>query len=192
MAELTFTESDGPIRLSLSDHEAVIRGNGRIQYASRSLRHSVASERFHRSSLLRWADRATKFATVISLVGMAALWAWRWWEGTDGPPFLSVASNILSVAFLGSLFSYGGVNILSLQAQAQVQEDRALARDSRTACPFEPLALERDEQVHGPGNPDFCLKCPLGIDTVDDRDRGFLIHNCSVYADLHASWRQAQ
>jgi hypothetical protein len=42
--------------------------------------------------------------------------------------------------------------------------------------------------LYRPGNPNFCQKCPLGVDRVSDEDAGFLMHNCNVYHGLHQEW----
>ena len=144
-------------------------------------------QRLHRSTLLRFLDTITKVATIISLVGMVVLWIWKWQAGAAAPAFVSIASNVFSVAFLGSLFSYGGVNIVSLQAQSQANQMRV--EDLTARCPFNDLVRDTLNQIQQPGNPDFCLKCPLGIDTIGERERGFLIHNCRVYDELHTQWR---
>lgn len=187
MAELKFAEDDGPIQLRLADHDAIVEGKGLIRYFRRGMLRSVALQRFHRSTLLRYLDTITKVATIISLFGMVVLWVWKWQAGAAVPAFVSISSNVFSVAFLGSLFSYGGVNIVSLQAQSQANE--MSVENLTVRCPFKDLVKDPFGQVQQPGNPDFCVKCPLGVDTIDERERGFLIHNCCVYNELHTQWR---
>jgi len=186
MAELKFTEDDGPIHLRFVDHDAVIEGKGLIRYIRHGVFPSVTLQRLHRSALLRYMGIITKMGTIISLGGMIVLWIWKWKAGATTPAFVSVASNVFNIAFLGSLFSYGGVNIVSLQAQSQ--ENKRRVEDISIQCPFKDLLRDPVGQVQQPGNPDFCVKCPLGIDTTNERDRGFLIHNCLVYDKLHAKW----
>jgi len=187
MAELRFTENDGPIQLRLADHDAVVQGKGLISYVPRGGVRVAGRRRLHQSRLLKRLDIAVKIATLISFVGLIGLYVWRWYGGPSVPAFVSVASNVFSIAFLGSLISFGGVNILSLQAQSDANLERVeiLARD----CPFKALLRDPFDQIRQPGNPDFCIRCPLGIDTIGESERGFLMHNCAIYDEMHSKWR---
>ena len=94
MAELKFTEDDGPIQLRLEDHDAIVEGKGLIRYVRRGMLRYVMLQRLHRSTLLRFLDTITKVATIISLVGMVVLWIWKWQAGAAAPAFVSIASNV--------------------------------------------------------------------------------------------------
>jgi hypothetical protein len=89
-------------------------------------------------------------------------------------------------AFLGSVVSFGGLKVFSLQLQSDASA-RKLG-DLAHQCPFLTVAKEKLTGIHQPGNPQFCVGCPLGIDTINDKERGYLMHNCAVYHQLHVQW----
>ncbi|MCX7346993.1 MAG: hypothetical protein NTU78_14850 [Alphaproteobacteria bacterium] len=130
--------------------------------------------------------RIAKYGTILSVVGMIVLWSWIWISGASVPAIIKVTANIISFAFLGSIISFGGLKVFSLQ----LQSDASIKKldDLAQRCPFLAVAKERLVGIHQPGNPQFCVGCPLGIDTINDKDRGYLIHNCAVYHQLHVKW----
>jgi hypothetical protein len=125
--------------------------------------------------------------SAILFVTVAALLLWRWIAGGQVPAFVSVTAEVASFALLGSLVSLGGASLLSVQGAVAAESERIETLQHR--CPFETITLGRGNGRE-PGNPDFCVKCPLGIDTVGERERGFLMHNCGVYDGLHRRWLQ--
>lgn len=96
--------------------------------------------------------------------------------------------TVFSTSLVGSLLSVGGTTLFTLSANLRrtKQEITAIAAAPET-CPFEAISQQAGE-VMRPGNPQFCVKCPLGIDRIGDEDRGYLMHNCGVYDELHRAW----
>ena len=96
--------------------------------------------------------------------------------------------TIFSTSLVGSLLSVGGTTLFNLSANLRraKQEITAIAAAPET-CPFEAIHQQPGEAMR-PGNPYFCVQCPLGIDTISDRSRGYLMHNCSVYDEIHQAW----
>lgn len=211
MAEIRFTQSDGPIRLQFASHDAIIQGKGSISYKPhiRNLKAMLLGKP-HKGKL-RALDVIAKILAVLSAVGALGLFIWKWKEGASTPPFVSLGANVLSVALVGSLIGLGGVNLFSLEGRLSTSEellagnrnenekqlhemlrhiDEHFAILSRR-CPFEEI-FTPNHQLNGisrPGDPNFCVKCPLGIDQSSQQEDG-LMHNCHVYHDLHVKWKR--
>jgi len=110
---------------------------------------------------------------------------WQWKRGSSTPAAVSISAKVFSVALVGSLFSIGGLNLFSLRAQ--IGAAQKLAQSVR-GCPFLPIFAGNPAEIRRPGNPRFCIKCPLGVDTIQNRDG--LIHFCTAYPALHRAWRE--
>jgi hypothetical protein len=98
--------------------------------------------------------------------------------------------SIFSIAFIGSLISFGGTQLFSINANLRRQEKLVQSYASVGAgCPFERIlrVMNSNMELHRPGNPRFCIKCPLGIDG-DSSKKGHLLHNCAVYGQMHDEW----
>jgi len=98
--------------------------------------------------------------------------------------------SIFSIAFIGSLVSFGGTQLFSINANLRRQEKLVQHFASVEAgCPFERILriINSNMELHRPGNPRFCIKCPLGIDGSSSQ-KGHLLHNCAVYEQLHDEW----
>jgi len=188
MAELSFTEHDGELHLQIGPAVARLEGRGKFSFSGpvygRSSRFSLRA----RGARLRIFQRIAAIASAVLFVVVAALLAWRWFRGGETPAVVSISAEVASLALLGSLFSLGGVSLLSVQGALAAEGERIEALQQR--CPFESVSLGRINNGREPGNPEFCVKCPLGIDTVNDRRRDFLMHSCAVYEQLHHRWRE--
>jgi len=101
--------------------------------------------------------------------------------------------TIISFTLVGGFISIGGVKLFSINASLRKNNSRIdKYLKEGELCPFLSVfnnqSLDNNWKSYRPGNPDFCLKCPLGLDTISDRERGFLIHNCISYNQLHKVW----
>jgi hypothetical protein len=98
--------------------------------------------------------------------------------------------TILSFTLVGGLVSIGGVKMFSINASLRKAKDKIeRVITAERGCPFMNLFDEQYDNLRRPGNPKFCIKCPLGID-LDSRLNKGLIHMCSVYPILHLQWLQ--
>lgn len=139
-----------------------------------------------------WVKHLNRVAGILSVLsGLAILLVlvliiW----GAPAVAGVNVATllTVFSTSFVGSILSVGGTTLFTLSANLRrtKQEVLAIAAAPET-CPFEAIPRQSGA-VMRPGNPQFCVKCPLGIDRISDRDRGYLKHNCRVYDELHQAW----
>ena len=185
MPEIRFHEDDGPLRISLANHEAVIRGEGEITYYPRHRAASITQSVVQRAKWVRYVERAALVASIVSAVVSLIFLIWGWASGTSTPSFVSISAKLFSVALLGSLFSLGGINLFSLKSQLGAASSQLA--EVRRGCPFMPLFTGDSEELQRPGNPSVCVKCPLGVDRSSNRDDR-LIHHCDAYPELHRRW----
>ena len=104
-------------------------------------------------------------------------------KSSIGAVTISTLLTVFSTSLIGSLLSIGGVTLFSITADLKKMKDKVAPTD----CPFEDI--QSDNDVRRPGNPEFCVKCPLGID-INGNVEGYLMHRCSVYMDKHSSWKR--
>lgn len=137
----------------------------------------------------RFLNRMALAVTVLSFLVAAVFLIWKWSSGDTVPPFVSVAADVFSFAFLGSLVSFGGLTMVSLQLQSDVNKQRiSELSQAEKSCPFISIFKENDKYPgRRPGHPEVCAKCPLGIDRSG---RGILDHACGVYDQLHEEWKR--
>lgn len=186
MADLSFSEDDGQLHLRLGPAVARVEGRGKLSFSSSHPGSATEISRQGRAATLRRLQRVAAGASILLLVLVVALTVWHWIAGGQVPAFVTVSADVASLALLGSVVSLGGVSLMSVEAIA-AESQRIEAPKAR--CPFEAIKVGVE---HGrePGHPDVCVKCPLGLDRIGDPERGFLLHNCSVYDELHKRWRQ--
>jgi hypothetical protein len=128
---------------------------------------------------------------VVSIVSALAIFVFiiLLWLGQSTLASVNITNllSIVSVTLIGGLVSVGGVRIFSFQASLRRMQQIVQAQ---VGCPFVPLPLGSHRRNNGdyrPGNPQFCVKCPLGIDISSNHPDG-LVHNCRVYPELHKEW----
>ncbi len=156
-------------------------GDGNSHYSVPRTPDASSSSASGSSQLHTILARIATVVGVVSLLGALALAIWDWGTGGSAPPFVSIAAKALSVAFIGSLISLGGINIFSLKGELKALQQKP---ELIIGCPFVPLSLYGVGHKDSPGNPRVCVKCPLGIVEV----AGDLIHNCKVYEQNHQRW----
>jgi len=191
MAEIRFSEQDGVVRVQVGPSVARVQGEGSFELAGPNFPPSTfAVKGISRGMTL--FKRVVIWLTVALLAIAIGFVAWRWWSGGALPPILSIGADIVNVALIGSLLSLGGVSLMSIEGQVASGLEAVARIEQR--CPFEDITVSglngpgRHFHALRPGNPQFCVKCPLGIDTTGDRQAGFLIHGCAVYKEHHRSW----
>lgn len=111
-------------------------------------------------------------------------------QSTIGNVQIGTLLTILSFTLVGGLISIGGVKMFSINASLRKAKER-IERIVTTAggCPFLYIFVGQPTELRRPGNPYFCVKCPLGID-IDSSREGGLIHICKVYPALHRQWKE--
>jgi hypothetical protein len=192
MPELHFDEDDGPIQLQMSQGYAVVQGEGVLTYKMPFNSPRIVTSETRKSLWVRRLDKVLRYVTPLLIILVLALAIWYWVAGVNAPSFVSLSAKVFSFALIGSLLSLGGVNLLSLKSQL-VENEQHLGSVSER-CPFisilEPKNSLRVFVSMRPGNPRFCIKCPLGIDLSSNVEG--LIHTCSVYPALHKEWKVMQ
>ena len=188
MAELTFSEEDGQLRLHFGSAVARLEGRGKISISGPILSPQPRFTVRRQEVRMRILQRITAAMSIILFLAVAGLLLWRWIGGDQIPAFVSVTAEVASFALLGSLVSLGGVSLLSVQGAVSAESERIETLQAR--CPFESITLDSGNGQQ-PGCPEFCAKCLLGVDTITKREHGFLIHNCRVYDGLHRRWLQS-
>jgi len=138
---------------------------------------------------LKALDYASKGASVCSgiavIVFVALLLMGR---STVGNVQVGTLLTILSFTFVGGLISIGGVKMFTINASLRKAKERIeRVITPAVGCPFLQILAGEDAGLSRPGNPYFCVKCPLGIDTSQSSQDG-LIHVCNVYPGLHRQW----
>lgn len=193
MPEIRFDEDDGPIQLQMSQGYAVVQGEGILSYKMPFNRPRIATPESRRSLWIKNLDKILRYITPVLIVLVIAFTIWTWVSSGNAPSFVSLSAKVFSFALIGSLLSLGGVNLLSLKTQL-VENEQGLLNVLSPRCPFISILDNQVENVFAtrrPGNPQFCIKCPLGIDIDSSRPDG-LIHSCTVYPALHREWKVTQ
>jgi hypothetical protein len=131
-------------------------------------------------------DYGGKIVSILSGIAVISFVMLLWSGRTAiGSVQIGTLLTVISFTLVGGLISIGGVKMFTITANLRKAKEKI--ERSTAACPFVPLFLGSD--LHRPGNPDFCRKCPLGIDKSSNAEGG-LIHVCSVYLPLHNQWKQ--
>ena len=135
---------------------------------------------------LKSLDYGGKIVSILSGIAVIAFVALMWAGRTAiGSVQIGTLLTVISFTLVGGLISIGGVKMFSITANLRRAKEKI--ERSTAGCPFVPLFLGSD--LKRPGNPYFCVQCPLGIDTSSSVEGG-LIHVCSVYLPLHNQWKQ--
>ena len=100
-----------------------------------------------------------------------------------GTVTITTLLTVFSTSLIGSLLSIGGVTLFSVTTNLKKMREKV----AQTDCPFE--GIQSGNDVRRPGNPEFCVGCPLGID-LNGNVEGYLMHRCSVYMDKHNAWKR--
>ena len=146
------------------------------------------------SKSLKIIDLISKAITIVSGIGITVFIILLFF-GVRSIGTIQVSSllTVISFTLVSGFISIGGVKLFNFNASLRKNEFKVDKYLNEIAiCPFQRVfklhTNNSNWKNHKPGNPDFCIKCPLAIDTIDDKERGFLIHNCSIYKQLHDSW----
>jgi hypothetical protein len=143
---------------------------------------------------LKFLDIISKVITILSSIGIITFIIMLLIGKQDiGSIKVSSLLTIISFTLVGGFISIGGVKLFSINASLRKNNSRIdKYLKEGEFCPFlnvfDNQPHDNNWKTHRPGNPDFCIKCPLSIDTISDKERGFLIHNCNSYNQLHNSW----
>ena len=143
------------------------------------------------SVLLKTLDYISRGVSILSGIAVIVFVALLWSGQTAiGSVQIGTLLTILSFTLVGGLISIGGVKMFSINASLRKAKDR-IERVITTAagCPFLVILAGQPTELYRPGNPYFCMKCPLIIDR-DSAKEGGLIHICSVYLTLHRQWKE--
>jgi hypothetical protein len=141
--------------------------------------------------LLKGLDYASKGVSILSGIAVIAFVVLLWsGKTTIGSVQIGTLLTIVSFTFIGGLISIGGLKMFSINASLRKAKER-IEQVITTAggCPFLAIFAGKPTELHRPGNPRFCVKCPLGID-IDSSKEGGLIHVCNVYPVLHRQWKE--
>jgi len=135
---------------------------------------------------LKVLDYGGKLVSILSGIAVITFVVLLWSGRTAiGSVQIGTLLTVISFTLVGGLISIGGVKMFSFTANLRKAKEKI--ERSTAGCPFVPLFLGSD--LKRPGNPYFCVQCPLGIDTSSNVEGG-LIHVCSVYLPLHNQWKQ--
>jgi hypothetical protein len=135
---------------------------------------------------LKFLDYGGKIVSILSGIAVIAFVVLLWLGRTAiGSVQIGTLLTVISFTLVGGLISIGGVKMFSITANLRKAKEKI--ERSTAGCPFVPLFLGSD--LKRPGNPNFCIKCPLGIDRSSNVEGG-LIHVCTVYLPLHNQWKQ--
>jgi hypothetical protein len=134
-------------------------------------------------------DYASRVISILSgaavIVFVALVWVG---QTTIGSVQIGTLLTIFSFALVGGIISIGGVKMFSINANLRKTRE-TIKQIGTDGCPFLPLFMADSTELRRPGNPYYCMKCPLGIDIASNHEGG-LIHVCRVYLTLHRQWKE--
>lgn len=139
-----------------------------------------------KSKLLKNIDLISKIVSLFSGVGVIAFVVFLFAGKTSiGSVEVSTLLTIISFTLIGGIVSIGGVQMFSFNASLRRNKVNLenLIKE-KVGCPFDNLVDNSNPNYkdYKPGNPQFCMKCPLGIDRTGDNRMG-LINVCKVYKE---------
>lgn len=158
------------------------------------LRNNYSNESIQKSRSLKIIENIGKVLSIISSLAIIVLLVLII-VGTQTIGNLQITNlfTFLSFTLFGGLISIGGANLISFKSQFKnTEQSISEILQRKETCPFiniqvDPINPNFERRV--PGNPQVCVKCPLGIDTDSSTSDG-LIHICKVYPELHRKWNE--
>lgn len=152
----------------------------------------IKAHRTEKSKWLKNIDIVSKVVSILSGLGVIVFVIFLFSGKTSiGSVQVSTLLTIISFTLIGGIVSIGGVQMFSFNASLrknQINFEKLIKE--KIGCPFEHL-LENNNpnwENYEPGNPRFCAKCPLGIDTISE-EQGGLIHVCKVFNNHFSNWK---
>ncbi len=152
---------------------------------------SLSDQKVKKTKFLKTIDLLGKIISIISGIAIVVFVIFLLAGKTSiGSVQVSTLLTVISFTLIGGIISIGGVQMFSFNASLRKSENKIREHLNRNLeCPFDRILKTDNPNWHNrqPGNPDFCMRCPLGID-ISGNVEGGLIHVCKVYMNYHKRW----
>lgn len=177
--------SHGSTRIEVDSQAETVLVEGKDAFSKINVSTGPSKNSLAKSAWISYLQIFLTIIAALSSLAMIVVAIWQWRDGSNLPPIISASMKVFSFALIGSLLSLGGINIFSLKSEIKSVSQ---SNQNIEKCPYIDIGNFDEEDLHRPGNPRFCMRCPLAID-LSSAVQGGLIHKCVVYPALHAQWK---